>query len=163
MGKTGIPYCDETWNVTVGCTPIENGCKFCWAEQLHTQRHLAFNGATLNLPPQYGHPFSTIQLRHDRLEQPLHWKKPRTIFVTSMSDIFHTDVPDEFIDKMFWTIRHCPQHTFFVFTKRYARAAQWQVQHTWPKNVHLYFSASGQEKMEEAWESLEPIPSLRQG
>ncbi len=158
---TGISYCDEVLNVCVGCSPIKSGCKHCWAEKLHNQRHKAwFEGRWPDAPKQYHKPFSEIQLLPDRLKQPLHWRKPRTIFVNSMGDTLHKDVPATFINKMWSVMDNCPQHTFLVFTKRFkrARSLAW-----WPKNVRLYFSASTQKEVDEAVPILLQIPVAVRG
>ena len=142
MSKSNIPYCDYSWNTVCGCTPIAAGCKNCWAELLHNKRHTAwYDHRWPTAPKQYHKPFSEVQLLARRLEEPLHWRKPRTIFVNSMSDIFHKDVPGAFRNKMWAVIEKCPQHTFLIFTKRFSQACgpAW-----WPKNVHLYFSISTQ-------------------
>lgn len=117
---TGIPYCDEVWNMCVGCTKIKSGCKFCWAEKLHSQRQRAYS-AGKHLPLQYAYPFSVVRCLSDRLEQPLHWRKPRTIFVNSMSDTFHEDVPFEFVLRLLGITMLTPWHTYLFFTKRYDR------------------------------------------
>ncbi len=116
-GKTTISWTDVTWNPTVGCTRVSPGCKNCYAFTLHDMRHAAHKDGK-NLPEQYAKPFTELQMIADRLEDPLHWKKPRMVFVNSMSDLFHEDVPDEFIDKVFAVMALCPQHTFQVLTKR---------------------------------------------
>ena len=166
MSKSNIPYCDYSWNTVIGCSKIASGCRFCWSEQLHNQRHTAWwDHRWPTAPRQYHKEFRIIQLRPDRLDEPLHWRKPRVIFVNSMSDTFHKDVPDEFIDKMFATMAMCPQHKFLLFTKRWARVAEYlRTDHyeTLP-NVHLYFSASTQAEVDEAWKYLEPLPVAIKG
>jgi len=154
---TGIPYCDEVLNVCVGCTKIKQGCMFCWSERLHTQRHVAYAKGK-QLPAQYAKPFSTVQLLPDRLKQPLRWRKPRTIFVNSMSDTWHKDVPFEFIDKMFSTIEATQRHTYLLFTKRWGRALEYFQNLDVLPNIHLYFSASTQAEVDEAVPILLKIP-----
>lgn len=167
---TGIPYADEVWSPIIGCTKIKSGCKNCWAERLHNQRHSAWAiGRWPDAPKQYHKAFGNVELLPDRLKQPLHWRKPRTIFVCSMSDIFHKDVPFEFIDRILAIAPQRPEHTFLLFTKRCRRASEYFAQHTrnfWKgliDNVHLYFSASNQAEMEEAMEYLLPIPVVVRG
>lgn len=121
--KNSIEWTDVSWNPVRGCSLVSEGCRNCYAmKQAHR-----FNGP--------GHPYEgltemgpngprwngKITLIHDALEQPLHWKKPRRIFVNSMSDLFHEDVPDEFIDKVFAVMALCRQHTFQILTKRPVR------------------------------------------
>lgn len=167
---TGIPYCDETWNPIIGCTKIASGCANCWAEKLHTQRHKAY-WAGRKLPVQYSNAFGEIRLRHERLEQPLHWRKPRTIFVNSMSDTFHEDVPDEFLYKMWNIFYDTPRHTYQLFTKRFSRAldfadymaAYYQGPQAYPDNVHVFFSVSTQAELDNAVPILLQIPAAVRG
>lgn len=114
-----IPYCDETLNCVVGCTPCSPACEHCWSKDLHDKRHEAYL-AGKKLPKQYAKPFSEIQLLPERLEQLKHWRKPKTIFVCSGSDLFHEDVSEDFIDKiMAATIaKRSRQHTYLFLTKR---------------------------------------------
>ncbi|MFM1655560.1 phage Gp37/Gp68 family protein [Brevibacillus sp. B_LB10_24] len=96
---------------------MSEGCRNCYAFALHDMRHKAFTEGK-KLPKQYAKPFSEIQLFPDRLEQPLKWRKPRQIFVNSMSDPFHDDVPFDFIDKVFAVMALTPWHTYQILTKR---------------------------------------------
>lgn len=105
MGKTNIEWADEVWNPTTGCIKVSAGCKNCYAEMIAHR----FWGARK---------FTDVQCHTDRLDIPLHWRKPRRVFVNSMSDLFHGDVPDEFIAKVFDVMGACEQHTFMVLTKR---------------------------------------------
>ena len=118
-GKTGIPYADKSWNPIVGCPLplVSPGCKFCWARDLHNMRHKAFL-AGKKLSAMYAKPFEEIQFFPERLEQPLHWKKPQTIFVGSQTDLFHPDVKTEWQDRIFEIALKCPQHKFLFLTKR---------------------------------------------
>lgn len=107
---TEIEWTDATWNPVTGCTKLTAGCDFCYAERFSER----FRGVP-------DHPFETgfdLTLRPGRLEQPLSWKKPKRIFVNSMSDLFHKEVPREFIDKVFDTMERADWHTFQVLTKR---------------------------------------------
>lgn len=107
-----IEWTESTWNPTVGCTKVSPGCDHCYAERI-TNR---FGGAGA---------FDTVVLHPDRLDMPLRWRKPRRIFVNSMSDLFHDDVPDGFIARVWDVMAHCPQHTFQILTKRHARMRSW--------------------------------------
>jgi len=108
--KSKIEWCDATWNPVTGCTKVSRGCKNCYAEGVANR----FWG---------DRKFTDIQCHEDRLDQPLRWKKPRRIFVNSMSDLFHPDVPDKFIGAVWSKMLEAPQHTFVVLTKRPARMA----------------------------------------
>lgn len=111
--KSGITWTNATWGPVTGCTKISPACKHCYAER---------NWARLtHLPTYAGRKFTDVACHPERLDQPLRWKRPRMIFVNSMSDLFHEDVPDEFIDKVFAVMRHAGQHTFQVLTKRPGR------------------------------------------
>ncbi len=118
--STTIQWTNETWNPTVGCTRTSPGCKNCYAFALHDMRHAAHQNGK-DLPDQYAKPFTELQMMQDRLDKPLHWKKPRKVFVNSVSDLFHEDVPEEFINKVFAVMAIAKQHTFQVLTKRAER------------------------------------------
>jgi protein gp37 len=118
--KTGIQWTDATWNPVVGCTQVSPGCAHCYAKQLHDQRHKASLEGKM-AAPQYREPFETVQLKPDRLTVPLSWREPRRIFVNSVSDLFHDDVPDEYIAAVFGIMAAAEHHTFQVLTKRPAR------------------------------------------
>lgn len=111
--KTAIEWTDATWNPVTGCTKVSPGCDHCYAETLAER----FRGTP-------GHPYENgfdLTLRPERLTQPLRWTRPRRIFVNSMSDLFHDDIPDDFIAKVFAVMALAPQHTFQVLTKRHGR------------------------------------------
>src|SRR5205809_1121175 len=109
IGST-IEWTEATWNPVTGCTKISAGCKNCYAERM--SKRLKAMGK-----PQYANGFK-LTLQPGALDLPLRWKRPRTIFVNSMSDLFHKDVPLDFIKKVFAVMNRCPQHTFQVLTKR---------------------------------------------
>jgi protein gp37 len=107
---TQIEWTDATWNPVTGCTKITRGCDLCYAERFSER----FRGVP-------GHPFENgfdLTLRPDRLKQPLSWRQPRRIFVNSMSDLFHKEIPRTFIDSAFDTMEAANWHTFQVLTKR---------------------------------------------
>lgn len=131
-GKSPIQWTEATWNPTTGCTRVSAGCDHCYAFLLHDRRHIAWKrGRFDGAPEQYHKPFSQVQLMPDRLDLPMHWRKPRRIFVNSMSDLFHKDVSDEFILKVFSVMTHpsCEQHTFQILTKRPERMRAWCEEH----------------------------------
>jgi protein gp37 len=117
MADTKIEWADKVWNTVTGCTKVSQGCKNCYANAVHDKRHKAFLQGK-KVPQQYAVPFETILLHEDRLEAPLHWRKPQRIFVDSMSDLFHPDVPDKFIGRVWSRMLECPKHTFMILTKR---------------------------------------------
>lgn len=109
----------KAWNTTTGCNDdvISHGCAHCYARRMANR-----------LRGRCGYPSDDpfrVTLHPDRLAQPLHWRKPRRVFVDSMGDLFHDDVPDEFIAAVFGVMAACPQHTFMVLTKRPERMALW--------------------------------------
>lgn len=117
MAKTKIEWVTntdgtkgKTWNPITGCSKISPGCANCYAERLSHRF-----GAQWGLPEE--NPFQ-VTLHPARLEQPLRWNKPSTIFVCSMSDLFHNEVPFSFLEKVFNVIQECEQHTFLILTKR---------------------------------------------
>lgn len=120
MSKSKIEWTDETWNPTTGCAKVSAGCKNCYAER-------EWPRMTRLVPAYAGRDFTT---HADRLDQPLHWKRPRRVFVNSMSDLFHEDVPDSFIDQVFAVMVLVPQHTFQILTKRPNRMREYLVKRT---------------------------------
>ena len=108
--KSAIEWTEATWNPVTGCTKVTRGCDNCYAERLAER----FRGTP-------GHPFENgfdLTLRPERLSQPLSWRRPRVIFVNSMSDLFHKDIPTEFIDRVFETMETADRHVFQILTKR---------------------------------------------
>jgi protein gp37 len=116
---TAIEWTDASWPITAGCDPASAGCDNCYAAKLTSGRlaHLpAYTGLAVG-----GKFTGEVRLLPDRLEWPLHWRKPRKIFVCSMSDLFHPQVPDDYIAQAWAVMALAPQHTFQVLTKRHAR------------------------------------------
>lgn len=109
--KTGIEWTDATWNPVTGCAKVSAGCKHCYAER-------EWPRMTKLVPAYAGRDFTDVRTHEDRLTQPMRWQKPRMIFVNSMSDLFHPDVPFDFIDLVFSSMELSPQHKFQVLTKR---------------------------------------------
>ena len=108
--KSSIEWTEATWNPTTGCTKISSGCAHCYAERFAER----FRGVV-------GHPYEQgfdLKIWENRLNLPLTWRKPRTVFVNSMSDLFHEDVPEDFILKVFDVMAKASQHHFQVLTKR---------------------------------------------
>ena len=118
-GKTSIQWATAVWNPTTGCTRVSAGCDNCYAFALHDRRHVAWKrGRMPKAAPQYHLPFSRVQTFPDRLDWPLRHRKPERIFVDSMADLFHEDVPDEYLRRVFLTMGAAYQHRFLVLTKR---------------------------------------------
>lgn len=127
--QSRIEWTEQTWNPTTGCTKISPGCKHCYAEVM--ARRLQAMGA-----PGYEHGFK-LQIHPARLVQPLKRKKPTVYFVNSMSDLFHVDIPDSFLDQVFDVMRRTPQHTYQVLTKRAERVSEYFASRDCPANVWL--------------------------
>lgn len=109
-GASKIEWTDATWNPVTGCTKISPGCKNCYAERLAKRLQAMGN-------PRYENRF-TVTLHPDLLDQPSRWKRPKMIFVNSMSDLFHESIPDDYILEVFRRMHKAPQHTYQVLTKR---------------------------------------------
>jgi protein gp37 len=113
--KTSIECTEATWNPVTGCSKVSPGCRNCYAER--EWRRLSANSKTV----YFGRRFTAVQCHPERLQLPLRWRSPRLIFVNSMSDLFHDDIPDDFIVQVFKVIHDCPHHRFMIITKRAAR------------------------------------------
>jgi len=118
-----------TWNPVTGCTKISQGCKHCYAERM--ARRLEAMGSD-----RYRNGFN-VTLHPDLLDVPRRWRQARIVFVNSMSDLFHDDIPLAYIQRVFATMRDCPHHTFQVLTKRSERLAKLAPQLPWPNNVWM--------------------------
>ncbi|MBN1146534.1 MAG: phage Gp37/Gp68 family protein [Anaerolineales bacterium] len=127
--QSKIEWTEMTWNPVTGCTKISAGCKNCYAERM--AKRLQAMGVA-----RYANAFE-VTLHEDLLEMPLSWKRPRLVFVNSMSDLFHEEVPTEFIKRVFQTMVRSPQHTFQVLTKRSRRLCELARQLPWPTNVWM--------------------------
>lgn len=122
---SGIEWTEATWNPTSGCTKVSPGCDRCYAERI-TQR----------FPRTFPNGFN-LTLRPDSLDVPLRWKRPRTIFVNSMSDLFHVGVSEEYLQLVFDVMRRTPRHTYQILTKRAERLARLAGRIQWPGNVWI--------------------------
>lgn len=136
MRTTKIEWTDRTWNPVTGCTKISPGCAHCYAEVM--TRRLKAMGME-----KYANGFD-VTLHEECLSEPLAWKQPHTIFVCSMSDLFHKEVPFEFVDKVMNTIRLTPQHRYQLLTKRAERMAEYFLTHDVPENVWLGVTVEAQ-------------------
>ena len=134
--KSAIEWTEATWNPVTGCSEVSPGCAHCYAKTFAER----FRGVP-------GHPYEVgfdLTLRPERLQQPLAWKTPRLIFVNSMSDLFHEDVPLDFIAQVFEIMERASHHTFQVLTKRADRLESVASQLPWPENVWMGVSVENQ-------------------
>ena len=135
--KTKIEWADASWNPIRGCTKVSAGCKNCYAETFLER----FRGVP-------GHPFENgfdLQLVPGKLEDPIRWKRPRKIFVNSLSDLFHVGVPVDYIDKVVDVMRRADHHTFQLLTKRPMRMSHYFKVNPPPKNLWVGVSVENQE------------------
>lgn len=124
-----IEWTEMTWNPVTGCTKVSQGCKHCYAERM-AKRLLAMGS------DRYRNGFK-VTLHEDLIDLPKQWKKSRVVFVNSMSDLFHEDVPLEFIQRVFASMNACPQHTFQVLTKRSERLLELSQHLVWTPNIWM--------------------------
>lgn len=129
MQESNIAWTDTTWNPVHGCSKVSAGCENCYAERISRQYEHTEHDWTNE------HAAENVSVRPDKLDEPLALDEPSRIFVNSMSDLFHSQVPDEYIQDVFRTIRNCPEHIFQILTKRPGRAAHMSLD--WPPNVWM--------------------------
>ncbi len=134
---SGIEWTEATWNPLTGCNKISPGCKHCYAERM--AKRLQAMGQS-----NYANGFK-LTLHENAMEKPLAWKKPQVIFVNSMSDLFHKDVPVEFILEIFDVMHRAYWHTFQVLTKRAERLEVLSSQIEWPENVWMGVSVENED------------------
>jgi protein gp37 len=148
--RSTIEWTEATWNPVTGCHQISPGCAHCYAK--------TFAERWRDIP---SHPYEqgfALRLWPERLEQPLRWKRPRVIFVNSMSDLFHEDVPDEYIRQVFDVMRHANRHTFQILTKRHERLAAIAPSLDWPDNVWMGVSIENRRFVHRA-DRLREVPA----
>jgi len=148
--ESSIEWTQATWNPVTGCTKISRGCANCYAERL-AMRLKAMGNA------RYRNGFA-VTVHPDLLDLPLRWSKPRMIFVNSMSDIFHDEIPDDFIYAVFATMNKAKMHTFQVLTKRPERVARMAVNLPWLENIWLGATIESNEVVDRI-EILQNIPA----
>lgn len=127
--RSAIEWTEATWNPVTGCSKVSPGCAHCYAE--------TFAERWRGVP---GHPYEQgfdLKLWPRRLDQPLRWKRPRTIFVNSMSDLFHEEIPNDFVEEVFRVMREAHWHVFQILTKRHKRLLELGSQLDWPPNVWM--------------------------
>jgi protein gp37 len=127
--KSTIEWTEMTWNPVTGCSKVSEGCRHCYAERMALRLRAMGNRRYVN--------GFEVTLHDDLVDLPRTLRQPRLIFVNSMSDLFHEDVPEEFIARVFDTMVACPQHTFQVLTKRSRRLKEMVDRLPWPKNVWM--------------------------
>ncbi len=135
--RSAIEWTESTWNPLTGCTKISPGCRHCYAEKMA----LRLQGMK---HPNYVNGFK-LSLHENVLDAPLSWKKPQMVFVNSMSDLFHGDVPPEFIRKVFDVMRRAWWHQFQVLTKRSQRLLELSPSLDWPENVWMGVSVENED------------------
>ena len=129
MSSSKIEWTESTWNPTTGCTKISAGCTNCYAERMSMR--LKAMGT-----PKYANGFE-VTLHEDCLSEPYSWKKPKVIFVNSMSDLFHEDIPFSFIEKVFKVMNENPQHIFQILTKRAELLLEYSQKLNWTSNIWM--------------------------
>ena len=145
--KSKIEWTQSTWNPIRGCTRVSDGCRFCYAERIaarFAKKGLAYEGLArmTKAGPRWS---NKVRLVPELLDAPLKWQTPQLIFVNSMSDLFHDDVPLEFILRVFDTMHKASKHQFQVLTKRSKRLLELSSEIQWPKNVWMGVSVENQD------------------
>lgn len=136
MSKSSIEWTEMTWNPTTGCNKVSQGCKFCYAEIM--SKRLQSMGIE-----KYKDNFE-VKIHEDALSTPYTWKKPKIVFVNSMSDLFHEKVPTSFIQRVFNVMRENPQHVFQILTKRAERLYELNSELKWSHNIWMGVSVEDQ-------------------
>jgi len=150
MSETKIEWTDVTWNPTTGCSKVSEGCKNCYAERMAKRLYAMGN-------PRYTNGFEPTE-HLEALSLPFTWKKPKKVFVNSMSDLFHESISEEFICKVFEVMNNTPMHTYQILTKRPERALQLTDKITWTDNIWQGTSVEN-ERVLERIDYLRLIPS----
>ncbi|MGH3950807.1 MAG: DUF5131 family protein [Pseudonocardiaceae bacterium] len=148
--RSAIEWTEATWNPVTGCSKVSPGCAHCYAE--------TFAERWRGVPD---HPYEQgfdLRFWPDRLEQPLRWRRPRVIFVNSMSDLFHEDIPLDYIERVFSVMGEACWHTFQVLTKRHERMAELASELAWHPNVWMGVSVENQRFVQRA-DYLRTVPA----
>lgn len=148
--NTSIEWTEATWNPVTGCSYISDGCKNCYARRMAKRLHAMGNRRYLN--------GFEVTIHKDLLNAPLKWKTSRNIFVNSMSDLFHEDIPLDFIRSVFLTIKQARHHTFQVLTKRAERLEETCDQLDWPENLWVGVTIES-EKYKHRIDLLRDVPA----
>lgn len=139
MAQSKIEWTELTWNPTTGCNKVSQGCKFCYAEVM-TRRLKAMN------QEKYKNGFK-LTVHEDTLKIPYTWKSPKIVFVNSMSDLFHKDIPLEFLKRVFEVMNDNPQHVFQVLTKRADRLYELHKELKWTHNIWMGVSVENNDEL----------------
>jgi protein gp37 len=151
--RSSIEWTESTWNPVTGCSKISPGCKRCYAERM-----------ALRLQAMGQHRYRdgfAVTLQPDAVEEPLRWRKPRIVFVNSMSDLFHEGVPDSFIERVFETMERASWHVFQVLTKRSDRVRALADRLPWPENVWMGVSVESAAYVERVNDLVQVPASVR--
>lgn len=150
--RSAIEWTEATWNPVTGCSKVSPGCAHCYAETLSRR----FRWSERPWTPANAE--ANVVLHPERLDQPLRWRRPRTVFVNSMSDLFHELVPLDFIQRVFEVMVEAERHVFQVLTKRHERLAELAVELPWPENVWVGVSIENRRWLERA-DYLRRVPA----
>jgi len=174
MGVTSIEWTDCSWSVVRGCSRVSEGCRNCYAERIAVRfsgpgqpyegfadvpagrRHSQTGAATCGVRGKWT---GRVELIPSKLDEPLRWKRPRRVFVNSMSDLFHEALPDEAIDRVFGVMAASPRHTFQVLTKRPARMLKWATRNNvqaYVQHEHAHHDPSPERNVWKIW----PLPNV---
>ncbi len=150
--RSGIEWTHSTWNPVTGCSKVSPGCAHCYAERLS----LRFRSSRKPWLP--ANAAENVVLHPERLDQPLRWRRPRLIFVNSMSDLFHEQVPLSFIEQVFEVMTEADRHVFQILTKRHERLVELAPSLVWPRNVWMGVSIENRRWAERA-DALREVPA----
>lgn len=151
MSITSIEWTETTWNPVTGCSKISPGCMNCYAERM--AKRLQAMGQ-----PNYRDGFA-VRMHEHMLDVPLRWAKPRMVFVNSMGDLFHEEIPFAFIKRVFEVIKITPRHTYQLLTKRSERLAEIAPLLTWPRNLWMGVTVEDNERLSRVKQLLQ-VPSI---
>ena len=150
MQQSAIEWTEATWNPVTGCDQVSPGCAHCYAK--------TFSERWQGIPGHHYEQGFALRFWPERLDQPLRWRRPRVIFVNSMSDLFHEQIPDDYIARVFEVMAAASQHTFQILTKRHDRLAQIAPALDWPPNVWMGVSIENRRFMHRA-DCLREVPA----
>jgi protein gp37 len=150
MQQSAIEWTEATWNPVTGCDQVSPGCAHCYAK--------TFSERWRGIPGHHYEQGFALRFWPERLDQPLRWRRPRVIFVNSMSDLFHEQIPDDYIARVFEVMAAAPRHTFQILTKRHERLAQIAPALDWPPNVWMGVSIENRRFVHRA-DRLREVPA----